>query len=134
TNTVVNVTRVTNVYNTYVNDRNGGGERITYLNQRAPNGVTAVSRDTFVNARPVAKAVMPVDPKQIESAPVAHTVGAQPARASVLGAGEPAKARPPAAVEDRQVIATHAPNPVRQHFGQRQPEPQVKVESSPEPA
>ena len=48
TNTVVNVTRVTNVYNVSANVTN-----ITYVNQRVNNGVTLVSRDTFVNARPV---------------------------------------------------------------------------------
>ena len=52
TNTVVNVTRVTNVYNDY-NQRNV--TNITYVNQRVNNGVTLVSRDTFVNARPVAR-------------------------------------------------------------------------------
>lgn len=138
TNTVVNVTRVTNVYNTYVNDRNGGEERVTYLNQRAPNGVTAVSRDTFVNARPVAKALMPVNPQQVEGASVVRTVEAQPARVSVLGAGQPASARPPANVEKRQVIANRAPMPVRAPFGQSPPQNQVKVESpkpsAPEPA
>jgi len=138
TNTVVNVTRVTNVYNTYVNDRNGGGERVTYLNQRVPNGVTAVSRDAFVNARPVAKALMPVNPQQVAGASVVRTVEAQPARASVLGAGQPANARPPANVEKRQVIANRAPMPVRAPFGQSPPQNQVKVESpkpaAPEPA
>ena len=49
TNTVVNVTRVTNVYNQYYsNDRDVN--RITYINQRVNNGVTVVSRDTFINA------------------------------------------------------------------------------------
>ena len=134
TNTVVNVTRVTNVYNTTINDRDGGRERITYVNQRAPNGVTAVSRDTFVNARPVAKAVMPVNPGQVESAQVSHTVAVQPVRASVMGTAAPTKARPPAQVEKRQVIANRAPLPAREPFGQRPPENQVKVESPKPPA
>lgn len=134
TNTVVNVTRVTNVYNTTINDRGGNTTRITYVNQRAPNAVTAVSRDTFVNARPVAKAVMPVNPRQVESAPVVHTVEVQPARASVLGAGAPAKARPPATVENRQVIANRAPMPVRGPLGQSPAQSQVKVESAKPPA
>jgi hypothetical protein len=134
TNTVVNVTRVTNIYNTTINDRDGGRERITYVNQRVPNGVTAVPRDTFVNARPVAKAVVPVSPKQVEDAPISHTVAVQPVRASVMGTGGPAKARPPAQVEKRQVIANRAPLPAREPFGQRPPENQVKVESPKPPA
>ena len=52
TNTVVNVTRVTNVYNIY-NSNQRNVTNITYVNQRVNNGVTLVSRDTFVNARPV---------------------------------------------------------------------------------
>src|SRR5271165_2880715 len=56
TNTVVNVTKVTNVYNTStatnVNNTNVNVNRITYVNQTT--AVTAVSHDTFVNARPVA--------------------------------------------------------------------------------
>ena len=59
TNTVVNVTRVTNVYN----ERNV--TRITYVNQRVNNGVTLVSRDTFVNARPVSRNLGRFDARQM---------------------------------------------------------------------
>src|SRR5437870_12984524 len=55
TNTVVNVTKVTNVYNTYITKNTTNITQINYINRRAPNAVTAVSRETFVNARPVAK-------------------------------------------------------------------------------
>ena len=130
TNTYVNVTKVTNVYNTTINDRGGSTTRVTYLNQRAPNAVTAVSRETFVNARPVAKNVVQVNAKQVEDAPVTHTVTAQPVRASILGTSAPAKAKPPAAVDKRQVIANRAPMPVRAPFGQRPVEEQVKVEGA----
>ena len=47
TNTVINVTRVVNVYN------QRDVTNIRYINQRVNNGVTVVSRDTFINARPV---------------------------------------------------------------------------------
>ncbi|HZQ69028.1 MAG TPA: DUF6600 domain-containing protein [Terriglobales bacterium] len=134
TNTTVDVTQVTNVYNTYVNDRNGGPARVTYLNQRAPNAVTAVSRDTFVNARPVWKNVVQVNEKEIQQAPVTHIVAVQPAKASVIGAGAPAKAKPPAEVERRQVIANRLPTPVQGALGPRAPENRVKVESPKPPA
>lgn len=118
TNTVVNVTKVTNVYNTTINNTNV--TRINYVNERVPNGVTAVSRETFVNARPVARNVVQVNPKNITEAPVTHVAPIQPVRASVLGAGAPAKARPPAAVINRQVIARRSPAPPVPPFEQRQ--------------
>ena len=76
TNTVVNVTKVTNVYN-YYNGKNRN-ERITYVNQRVQNGVTAVSRDTFVNARPVGRNLGQFDARKIADAPVEREVAAQP--------------------------------------------------------
>ncbi|HZR59250.1 MAG TPA: DUF6600 domain-containing protein [Terriglobales bacterium] len=119
TNTRVNVTQVTNVYNVY-NSRNTNVTRITYVNQHVNNGVTVVPRDAFVNARPVARNIAHVDERQIASAPVTHEVGIQPVRASVMGAGRPASVRPPAAVENRRVVATRNPTPPRGSFEQRQ--------------
>ena len=49
TNTTVNVVNVTNVYNN-VNVTN-----VTYMHQNNVGAVTAVSHDTFVNARPVGR-------------------------------------------------------------------------------
>src|SRR5207302_7442506 len=63
TNTTVNITKVTNVYNTVIVNKRTTINNITYVNQHVNNGVTVVSRDTFVNARPVAGSVMKVDPK-----------------------------------------------------------------------
>ncbi len=82
TNTVVNVTRVTNIYN----QRNV--TNITYVNQRVNNGVTLVSRDTFVNARPVARNLGRFDARQLADARVERRVDVQPIRASVLGSGQ----------------------------------------------
>ena len=106
TNTRVNITQVGNVYNVY-NSRTTI-TRVTYINQRAA-AVTAVPRDAFVNARPVGKSFVRVDEHQIAEAPVSYRPEAQPARASVLGAGSPASVRPPAAALNRQVIATRMP-------------------------
>jgi len=115
TNTVVNVTRVTNVYN----ERDV--TRITYVNQRVNNGVTLVSRDTFVNASPVSRNLGSFDPRQLAGAPVERNVNTQvqPIRASVLGSGAPARFRPPQAIVNRQVVATQRPAPPRQPFDQR---------------
>jgi hypothetical protein len=119
TNTVVNVTRVTNVYNIY-NSNQRNVTNITYVNQRVNNGVTAVSRETFVNARPVARNLGHFDQRQIMNAPIERRVAVQPIRASVLGSGAPARSRPPQAIINRQVVATQRPTPPKQPFEQRQ--------------
>ncbi len=98
TNTTVNVTKVTNVYNTVIVNKSTTINNITYVNQHVNNGVTVVSHDAFVNARPVAQNIMRVDPKEMASAPVSHVVAVEPVRSSVIGAGRPAPVKPPAAV------------------------------------
>ncbi len=125
TNTRVNVTRVTNVYNIYNSRTNVN--RITYANQRDPRAVTVVSRETFVNARPVNRNIVRVDTQRIVNAPVTHNVGLQPARASVIGAGRPVKFQPPARVLDRRVVATRVPvAPQRPSFEHRSPQMNVR--------
>jgi uncharacterized protein DUF6600/FecR-like protein len=127
TNTVVNVTRVTNVYNEY-NSNNRNVNRITYINQRVNNGVTVVSRDTFINARPVSRNLGRFDARQLADAPVERGISVQPVRASVLGSGAPARFRPPQAIVNRQVVATRRPVPAKQPFEQRQPSINIHTE------
>ncbi len=138
TNTRVSVTQVTNVYNTtIINNNTTNVTRINYANQHVTNAVTAVNHDTFVNARPVAASMVKVDQKQIENAPVTHTIAAQPARASVMGAGRPAAVKPPAAVMSRQVVAVKQPPAPPASFEQRQAAaPNVRKETpgAPQPA
>ncbi len=118
TNTTVSVTRVTNVYNTVVVNKTVNN--VTYVNQRVNNGVTVVSHDTFVNARPVGTNVMRVDQRELAAAPVSHVVSEEPVRQSVVGAGRPASVRPPAAVISRQVVAKRTPPPPPRSLDQRQ--------------
>ena len=128
TNTRVNITQVTNVYNNYTTNTNIN--RIVYVNQRVPTAVTAVSRETFVNARPVNRNLAQVNARELSEAPVSHMVPVEPAKASVLGAGAPARARPPAAVENRRVIATRNPTPPRAPFEQQPRQlPNVRTET-----
>jgi FecR protein len=135
TNTRVSVTQVTNVYNTtIINNHTTNVTRINYANQHVANAVTAVPHDAFVNARPVAASMVKVDQKQIESAPVVHNVPVQPSHASVLGAGRPATVKPPAAVVNRQVVATRQPTPPRAPLEQRQAAaPNVRTETPGQP-
>ncbi len=120
TNTSVTVTRVTNVYNTVVVNRSTTVNNITYVNQHVTNGVTVVSHDAFVNARPAAQNMMRVDAREIASAPVSHVVAAEPVRASVIGAGRPVSAKPPAAIISRPVVAVRTPPPPPPSIEQRQ--------------
>jgi hypothetical protein len=120
TNTTVSVTRVTNVYNTVIVNRNTTVNNVTYVNQRVNNGVTVVSHDTFVNARPVAGNVMRVDQRELAAAPVSHLARPEPIRTSVIGAGRPVTVRPPAAIISRPVVAVRTPPPPPRGIEQRQ--------------
>jgi len=120
TNTQVNLTRVTNVYNTVVINRSTTVNNITYANRNVNGGVTVVSRDTFVNARPVARSVVSVPARELAAAPVSERVGVEPGRSSVLGAGRPVANKPPAAVTSRPVVALRTPAPMPRSLDQRQ--------------
>jgi hypothetical protein len=120
TNTTVSVTKVTNVYNTVIVNRSTTINNVTYVNQHVTNGVTVVSHEAFVNARPVAQNVLRVDQREIAAAPVSHFVAAEPIRTSVIGAGRPAPVRPPAAVISRPVVAVRTPPPPPHPIEQRQ--------------
>jgi hypothetical protein len=108
TNTRVNVTQVTNVYNNVTVNH---VTNVTYVNQRVTNSVTVVNHDTFVNARPVHNNIVRVDARQIASAPVNREVvrNIQPARESVVGQARQVQARPPEQAMSRQVVATRQP-------------------------
>jgi len=119
TNTRVNVTQVTNVYNTtIINNNTRNVTRVTYVNQHVANAVTAVSRDTFANARPVARNLTPINEKEIAEAPIAHTIPVQPDKASMIGAGRTTTARPPETVANRGVVATRMPSPRQSSLGE----------------
>src|SRR5215471_12833966 len=120
TNTTVNVTRVTNVYNTVIVNKSTTINNVTYVNQRVTGGVTVVSHDAFVNARPVAQNIMRVDAREVINAPVSRVVAAEPVRASVVGVGRPVNVRPPAAVVSRTVVAVRTPPVPQRPIEQRQ--------------
>jgi hypothetical protein len=126
-NTVVQQTTITNVVNNNV-------QTTTYVNQRVAGAVTAVPRETFVNARPVAQAAVKVAPSAITAGPAVHSAPVAPVRASVMGsnrasvttagtasaAAASAPPKPPAAVVSRPVVAKVAPPPPPVAFAQKQ--------------
>jgi len=128
TNTTVNVTRVTNVYNSVVVNRDVNS--VTYANRNVSGGVTVVSRDTFVNARPVGRNVMPVPAKELAATPAAPSVAVEPVKSSVLGAGHTVAKAPPAAVTSRPVVALRTPAPMPRSLAQRQAEASRAGQSS----
>jgi hypothetical protein len=119
TNTRVDVVRVTNVYNSYTVNNRTNVTNITYVNQHVQNGVTSVSHETFINARPVARNIVTVPQRELEQAPVTHMVDVQPQRASVIGAGRPTSSAPPAAIANRRVVAQRTPAQPVIPFNQR---------------
>ncbi len=110
TNTTVNVVNVTNVYNN-VNVTN-----VTYMHQNNVQAVTAVSHDTFVNARPVGVSNVRVNAQQIQRAEVQRNFSVAPVQKSVVGGGAVTTVKPPAAVMQRQVVAKETPAPPRVPF------------------
>ena len=115
-NTVVNVTQVTNVYQT----RNV--TNIVYANQRVANAVVTVPTQTFIQARPVARDILRA---QANVQPQAVVVAApvSPVRQSVMGA-QPAAQRPPETIFRRQVVAQTPPPPPPTSLEQKLPQMQ----------
>jgi len=103
TNTrVVNVTQVTNVYNTVVINRTVNN--YTYAHNTV--AITAVSRETFVNARPVNAAIVHVNETQLRQARVANTTPIAPVRTSYVAANaKVTNARPAVPFAQRPVVA-----------------------------
>jgi hypothetical protein len=114
TNTTVNVVNVTNVYN------NVNVNKVTYMHQTNVAAVTAVSHDTFVNARPVGAAAVRVNPQQLQTAEVQRGVAVAPARQSIVGASAPAAVKPPEAVMRRQVVVKEPPPAPRVSYERQQ--------------
>lgn len=116
--------RAINVNVTNINVTNINVTNIHYANQNVQGAVTAVSRDDFTRARPVAQAAVVVNVKNAASIQVAgSTASVVPQTASVLGRPANAQvrlARPPSAVFDRPVVAKTIPPPAPVPFAARQ--------------
>ena len=118
TNTrVVNVTQVTTAYNNYVVNRNVGASRVDYTYAHNAVAVTAVSRETFVGAKPVATGFVRVTPEQLQNAHVIPQTPLAPTRSSyVAAAAKPARGTPPVAFSERPVVARlNPPMPATSH-------------------
>jgi hypothetical protein len=106
--------RALNVNVTNINVTNINVTNIHYANQNVQGAVTAVSREDFTRARPVAQAAVAVNVKLAASIQVAgSTAPVAPQAASVLGrpagASTARMARPPVAAFDRPLVAKITP-------------------------
>ena len=122
-NTTVNVTQVTNVYNTTIINKSTTITNITYANRNVQGAVTVVPQRAFAGAQPVAKAAVAVNAQQIASASIGTRAAVAPTRESVLGAHAATAGHvtaPPAAVANRQVIAKKTPPPPPVPFAKQQ--------------
>ncbi|GJI96373.1 hypothetical protein RugamoR57_30910 [Duganella caerulea] len=98
-NTVINKTQITNVYNN-VNITN-----VRYVNRQA---VTAVPARAFAQAQPVRQNVVRVAPQALASAPLAVAPQVKPQRPAALAGGQGGP-RPAPAILARPVVAKTAP-------------------------
>jgi len=87
-----NFTNITNIYNnTYIHNYSAhpvggyGGNGLHYANLRAPNGFTAVPRNTLVNSEPVARSAMRISPNQLSRMSPVRTLDVRPNRNTMLG-------------------------------------------------
>jgi hypothetical protein len=122
-NTVVNTTVITNVYNTRIVNKTTNITNVTYVNRNVQGAVTVVPQQAFAGAQPVARAAVRLNLQQLAAAPVTRHVAVVPTRQAVLGAKASTAGHvnaPPAAVMQRTVIAKKAPPPPPVPFAQRQ--------------
>ena len=120
-NTTVNQTVINNYYNTTVVNKNVTVENVKYMNQSVPGAVTATSPHAFTSAQPVARNMVAVNQKEVVAAPVAvHAPAVVPPKQAVIGAGVATNDHPPAAIQNRAVVAKTAPPPPAPSFEVRQ--------------
>jgi Family of unknown function (DUF6600) len=124
-NTTVNQTVINNYYNTTIVNKNvtvnNNVTNVHYMNQSVAGAVTVTSGHAFTSAQPIPSNLVAVNQREIASAPVAAAGPAiTPPKQAVLGAGAATKVHPPAAFQNRQVVAKTPPPPPPVPFAQHQ--------------
>lgn len=101
---------VTNIHNNVHNTTIINNVHNTYINQTAPGAITAVPASTFVRGQPVAQAARVLPAQEIARARIgAGGPGIAPVRESFTGGMRAASMGAPAALAQRDVIATRRP-------------------------
>jgi hypothetical protein len=105
----INNVNITNVHNTTIIN-NVTNIHNTYINQSAPGAITAVPANAFVRGESVAQAARPFNAQALAHAQIgAGAPAIAPVQQSFAGALRPANIGAPAALAQRQVVATRAP-------------------------
>nr|WP_244106235.1 DUF6600 domain-containing protein [Paraburkholderia phenazinium] len=105
----INNVNITNVHNTTIIN-NVTNIHNTYINQNAPGAITAVPANAFVRGQSVAQAARPFNAQALAHAQIgAGAPAIAPVQQSFAGALRPANVGAPAALAQRQVVATRAP-------------------------
>ena len=122
-NTTVNVTQVTNVYNSTIVNKTTVINNVTYVNKNVSGAVTAVPQQAFSSGQPVGRTAVPINAREIAAAPVNARAVVAPTSNSVLGVHANTANRvaaPPAAVANRAVVAKVTPPPPPVSFAAQQ--------------
>ena len=109
--------QINTVYNSRMVNGSAAASRMNYMYANNAVAVTAVSRETFVGAKPVATGFIRVTPEQLQNAHAIEQTPLAPTRASyVAAAARPARATPPVAFSERPVVARlNPPMPATSH-------------------
>ena len=122
-NTTVNQTTITNVYNTTVINKTTVVNNVTYVNRNVSGAVTAVPQRGFAGGQPVSRIAVRVDRRELETASVSSRVAVAPSQTAVLGVHDNRSQHavaPPRAVFNREVIAKTVPPPAPVSFADKQ--------------
>ena len=122
-NTTVNQTTITNVYNTTIVNKNTTITNVNYVNRNVQNAVTAMPRQAFASAQPVSRNAVRVNPNEIARTPMSTRAAVPPSPQAVLGAHANTAGRvaaPPQAIAQRTVIAKNTPPPPAPAFSARE--------------
>lgn len=131
-NTVINNTTITNVYNNY-SSGTINVDQVNYANRTVAGAVTAVPGSVFVNAQPVQRSAIRLDSNAIASGEVTRVAPIAPTARSVAGAGKAAAARPSREAFERQVFVRNAPPPAERPFAVREQQLKKNPGRAPEP-
>ena len=117
----INVAHVSN-FNQQAIERYDPNHAI-YVNRTAPQGVTFVTRDVFVQSRPAGGSFLHVSPTEITRAPIGMTAAVAPQRESIIAQPLPQRnpvPQPLPSVMTRRVYSRTAPPPPQVPFSERQ--------------
>ena len=96
-------------------------EHINYANRHVEGAVVAVSHETFVGARPVAREAIAVNRDTFANGgQVSGFARVAPTRTSLVASTSAARVAPPQAVANRQIVAASKPPPPVASFAQRE--------------